>query len=84
MENTQFIKVWNIAIRVFHWTLVGCFTLAFISSENLPKLHVIFGYSVLALVVFRIFYGFVGTRYARFSNFLYPPSEIAGCLNGRR
>jgi cytochrome b len=47
MENTQFIKVWNIAIRAFHWTLVGCFILAFISSENLPKLHVIFGYSVL-------------------------------------
>jgi cytochrome b len=82
MENTQFIKVWDIAIRVFHWSLVGCFTLAFISSENITNLHVVFGYSVLALVIFRIFYGFVGTRYARFSNFLYPPAEIADYLKG--
>jgi len=82
MENSQFIKVWNIAIRVFHWTLVGFFTLAFISSENFPNLHPIFGYSILALVIFRIFYGFVGTRYARFSDFLYAPAEIADYLKG--
>jgi len=82
MENTQFIKVWDIAIRVFHWTLVGCFTLAFISSEDITNLHVVFGYSVLALVVFRIFYGFAGTRHARFADFLYPPAEIAGYLRG--
>lgn len=82
MENTQFVKVWNIAIRIFHWTLVGCFALAFISSENIPKLHIIFGYSVLALLIFRIFYGFVGTQYARFSDFLYTPAEIAAYLKG--
>ena len=82
MENKQFIKVWDIAIRVFHWTLVGCFAIAFISSENILKLHVIFGYSVLLLVIFRIFYGFVGTKYARFSDFLYPPAQIAHYLKG--
>ena len=47
MDNTQFIKVWDIAIRVFHWTLLGCYAIAFISSENIMKVHVIFGYSVL-------------------------------------
>ena len=82
MDNTQFIKVWDIAIRVFHWTLTGCYALAFISSENIPKLHVFFGYSVLFLVLFRILYGFVGTRYARFSEFLYPPAQIADYLKG--
>jgi len=82
MKNTQFVNIWNIAIRIFHWTLAGCFALAFISSENIPRLHVIFGYSVLALVIFRIFYGFVGTQYARFSDFLYPPAEIANYLKG--
>jgi cytochrome b len=82
MKNTQFVKVWNIAIRIFHWALVGCFTLAFISSENIPKLHVIFGYSVLALVIFRILYGFVGPQYARFSDFLYLPAEIGDYLKG--
>ena len=82
MDNTQFIKVWEIAIRVFHWTLVGCYALAFIGSENIPKLHVFFGYSVLFLVLFRILYGFVGSKYARFSNFLYRPSQIGDYLKG--
>ena len=82
MENKQFIKVWDIAIRVFHWTLLGCYTIAFISSENILKLHVIFGYSVLFLVLFRILYGFVSTKYARFSDFLYPPSQIVDFLKG--
>jgi cytochrome b len=80
MDNTQFIKVWDIAIRVFHWTLLVCYAIAFISSENIMKLHVIFGYSVLFLVLFRILYGFVGTKYARFSDFLYAPAQIADYL----
>ena len=82
MENKQSIKVWDIAIRVFHWALVGCYALAFISSENIPKLHVFFGYSVLFLVLFRILYGFVGTKYARFSDFLYHPAQITNYLRG--
>jgi cytochrome b len=82
MANKQFIKVWDIAIRVFHWALVVCFAIAFISSEDNRKLHVIFGYSVLFLVLFRIFYGFVGTKYARFSDFLYHPAQIVDYLKG--
>jgi cytochrome b len=80
MDNNQFIKVWDIAIRVFHWTLLVCYAIAFISSEDIMKLHVIFGYSVLFLVLFRILYGFVGSKYARFSDFLYRPSQIADYL----
>ena len=82
MDNTQFIKVWDIAIRVFHWALVVSYAIAFISSENIMKLHVIFGYTVLFLVLFRILYGFVGTKYARFSDFLYHPAQIADYLKG--
>ena len=82
MKNKQFIKAWDIAIRVFHWALVVCFAIAFISSEDSRKLHVVFGYSVLFLVFFRILYGFVGTKYARFSDFLYAPAQIADYLKG--
>jgi len=82
MENNQFIKVWDIAVRVFHWTLVGCYAIAFITSESSQQLHVIFGYSVLLLVLLRILYGFVGTRHARFSDFLYHPSQIMDYLKG--
>ena len=78
MDNTQFIKVWDIASRVFHWTLLGCYAIAFISSENIMKVHVIFGYIVLLLVLFRILYGFVGTKYARFSNFFIPFGSNCG------
>jgi len=82
MKNKQFIKVWDIAVRVFHWSLVGCFAIAFISAEDFRKLHVAFGYSVLFLVLFRILYGLVGTKYARFSDFLYPPAQITDYLKG--
>ena len=82
MKNKQFIKVWDIAVRVFHWSLVGCFAIAFISAEDFRKLHVVFGYSVLFLVLFRILYGLVGTKYARFSDFLYPPARITDYLKG--
>jgi cytochrome b len=82
LENNQGIKVWDLATRVFHWTLVGCFSIAFIGSEGTLNLHVIFGYSVLVLVFFRILYGFVGTKHARFSDFLYPPAQIVGYLKG--
>ena len=82
MENKQPIKVWDIAVRVFHFTLIGSFAIAFISSEGSRKLHVIFGYSVLFLVLFRMLYGFVGSKYARFSDFLYRPAEIVDYLKG--
>jgi cytochrome b len=62
--------------------LVGCYTIAFITSESSRQLHVIFGYSVLLLVLFRILYGFVGTRHARFSDFLYHPAQITDYLKG--
>ena len=67
---------------LFHWALVVFFAIAFISSEESRKLHVIFGYSVLFLVLFRILYGFVGTKYARFSDFLYHPAQIGDYLKG--
>jgi cytochrome b len=82
MDNIQFIKVWDITIRVFHWTLLVCFAIAFISSEESRKLHVIFGYSMLFLVLFRILYGFVGSKYSRFSDFLYHPPQIGDYLKG--
>lgn len=82
MENSKFINVRDIAIRVFHWALVASFAIAFISSENSRNLHIIFGYSVLFLVLFRVFYGFLGTKYARFSDFLYPPDQIVAYLEG--
>ena len=60
-------------MRVFHWLLVALFALAWFSGGIWDQPHLAAGYFVLALVVARIVWGFVGSRYARFSNFIYGP-----------
>ena len=67
------VKVWDLFVRVFHWLLVALFALAWYSGGIWDQPHLAAGYFVLALVVARIVWGFVGSRYARFSNFIYGP-----------
>lgn len=74
------IKVWDVFVRVFHWTLVGSMFGLYISGEEFKGLHIRLGYFVIILVLARITWGFIGTKYARFSNFLYKPNEIYGYL----
>ncbi len=74
------VKVWDPLVRVFHWALVAAFTVAFVTEDDLLGLHVLAGYTVLALVLVRIVWGFVGTRYARFSDFVYPPAAVKAYL----
>jgi len=72
-ENTR-IKVWDIAVRVFHWSLVVFFSVAYVSGEiESALLHAYAGYAVLALVAFRIVWGLIGTKHARFSDFIFGP-----------
>ncbi|MGW8270663.1 MAG: cytochrome b/b6 domain-containing protein [Burkholderiales bacterium] len=65
------VKVWDIVVRVGHWSLVALFTVAYLSGEgDAETLHAWAGYAVLGIVAFRILWGFVGTKYARFSEFV--------------
>lgn len=74
MATTR-IKVWDPAARIFHWLLVVLFTLAYL-SEDAETLHVYAGYGVLGLIGFRLVWGFVGSQYARFGDFIYGPAAV--------
>ena len=73
------VAVWDIPVRVVHWwiviLLVGLITTGLAGNEWL-QWHMRFGQAMLALVVFRTIWGFVGSRNARFASFLYQPRDV--------
>ena len=72
------VLVWDVPVRVFHWLLVLSFTGAYLTaeSERWRLLHNTLGYTVDGLVAFRLVWGLVGTRHARFSNFVRGPQAM--------
>lgn len=80
MSHRTQIKVWDPLVRFFHWSLVSAFIIAFISEDELLSVHSWAGYLILALLSIRIIWGFIGTHYARFSDFIYRPRYITQFL----
>lgn len=76
MTTDNKFKVWDLFIRVFHWTLVASFSVAWLTQEQQYQPHLWFGYTVIALVAMRILWGFVGSRHARFSDFVTGPVTL--------
>jgi cytochrome b len=84
-ESVKKIRVWDLPLRLFHWTLAVLVITAILAIKlgDAMELHLVAGSSVLALIAFRIVWGLVGPRYARFSSFLHGPSTIAAYVRGR-
>mgnify|MGYP001070884111 CR=1 FL=1 len=80
MQTQEVTKVWDLAVRLFHWSLVAAFTVAYVTEDEWMDLHVWAGYIVAGLLAFRIFWGFIGPRHARFSDFIYNPATILAYL----
>lgn len=88
-NTTTEIIVWDPLVRLFHWTLVAAFCAAYftqgepfedflerLDGEWLQTVHVWAGYTLAGLLIFRLFWGLVGPRHARFGDFVRGPREI--------
>ncbi|MET0355726.1 MAG: cytochrome b/b6 domain-containing protein [Cellvibrio sp.] len=74
--TTKTVKIWDLPVRVFHWSLVILFITAYVTNSlgpNYFKYHLWSGYALIILVVFRLIWGLVGTYHARFINFVSNP-----------
>jgi len=83
-ESKTKILVWDAPVRVFHWLMVLSFVGAYLTaeSERWRLLHVSLGYTLGGLVAFRILWGLLGTRYARFTSFVRGPAAVLRYLRG--
>jgi cytochrome b len=82
----QRIRIWDLPTRVFHWSLMICVIGSFVSVKiggNAMIWHGRFGLTIVGLLVFRLVWGFVGSTYARFAQFVRGPSAIKDYLQGR-
>jgi cytochrome b len=74
------IRVWDPFVRLFHWSLTLSIAIAWLSTEEWRWAHEAAGYVSGVLVLARIFWGFLGARYARFAQFVRPPSTVVAYL----
>lgn len=72
----DWVRVWDPAIRVFHWSLLSLFVFAYFTGDEWDWAHESAGYVIAGLVTARIVWGFIGSENARFSDFIYRPTAI--------
>ena len=80
------VKVWDWPVRVFHWSLAASVLGAFITGENedFERLHQTLGWVAAGLIAFRVVWGLIGTRYARFTEFVRGPSQALAYIKSLR
>jgi len=81
-RGTQ-VRIWNIPVRLFHWTLASCFITAWLTRDNrYLDIHIFAGYLMAGLIIFRILWGIIGGPYARFRDFAFGWHEVWSYLKG--
>ena len=77
------VRVWDIPVRLFHWTLASCFVIAWLTlDDRYLDIHVFAGYLMGGLILFRLLWGFIGSPYARFRDFAFGWSEVCDYIKG--
>ena len=87
MDEKGTVRVWDVIVRLGHWVLVVAFFVAYFTEDDFLTQHVLAGYVVGAVVCIRLLWGFVGTKHARFSDFVRSPTatlSYVGDLFARR
>ena len=80
------IYLWDLPIRIFHWSLALLILGSFITAKiggDLMDIHAKCGIAIIGLIVFRIAWGFIGSTYARFKSFFYSPQQLLSYLKGQ-
>nr|MCU0941443.1 cytochrome b/b6 domain-containing protein [Hydrogenophaga sp.] len=80
------IRIWDLPTRLFHWLLAFC-VVGLVVTGNVGgawmEWHLRLGYAVVALLVFRVCWGFIGGRWSRFASFVYSPASLVRYLRGQ-
>jgi cytochrome b len=74
------VRVWDPLVRMFHWGLVAAVATAWLTADEVQPVHEFAGYTVAGLVAFRLIWGFAGSRYARFAQFVRGPGTTFAYL----
>ena len=79
-----YVRVWDLPVRLTHWSFAFLVPALWWSAENSEwALHKRFGVTLLGLLIFRILWGFLGTRTARFASFVKGPAAVLAYLKGQ-
>lgn len=75
-QKGEEVRVWDLFVRIFHWSAVVLFFVAYLTEDDLIGPHVWAGYLLGTLILLRAIWGAIGPRHARFSDFLFGPKAV--------